>query len=742
MSKLGIILLFLGVLTSVCVFAQSKAVELPMKFRDGEPVIEVTVNGQGPFLFAIDTGGQGELRADISLVEKLGLKKVGEVIVGDPSGKNNQTNDVVGIESLKIGDLEFHNLEAGTRDYNRRPGMKIDGILCFELFKDYLLTLDYPAKLVRIEQGNLPEANGKDILSFENPRGIPVVKLGVGNQTIDTHIDSGNANGGFVFPTERIEKLQLASEPRVVGTARTVSNTFEIKEVKIKDSIRFGGFEYSEPTIVYPGPSPKLANIGAKILQDFVLTFDQKNKRLKLAKTNGTAEIISGELGNRLDTLFSEDEKKGFHGVILFEQNGNVVLSKGYGFANEAIKMKFSPSTLVQIGSNVKDLTKIAVYQLVESGKLKLSDPLSNFMPGLTGDKQKITVEHLLEHQAGFPLGVRGDEYPFTTEEFIKSIQTLELKSEPGTKENYSNLGYACLAYIIGKVSGQTFDKYVFENILKPLGMLETGSYLPNFDKNRIAHGYGYNGDIGIILNQPHDADGHLWSLRGNGGYLSTTGDMIKLYKALLNDSLLKDETHRKAVFNPSEPAVLAGSDMVSFFLFTNMPRLNSQMIIASNHAAYKGNKLMQEVSSLLQSSTGDNSAGKIETQIETGDGGKPKTKTLKPLLDKLPQSGAGLTIRKYIEAYNSGDEEKMKAFLMEYAKNNPDSPPLEKRLQNYKNIRGKLGKITFINYGFSEDGGWEVNMSAEGEPQVKFTFHIEPNSPWHFEGLMVTVDK
>ncbi len=739
MSKIGIIILFLCFLIIVPGFSQTKSVEVPMKFRDGMPAVEVMVNGQGPFLFAIDTGGQGQARADVTLVEKLGLKKVGEARAGDSSG-NVVTLDVVGIDSIKIGELEFKNLEAASRNYNGRSATKIDGILGFNLFKDHLLTLDYPNKKVRIEEGNLSEANGKDVLNFENPRGIPIIEANIGNQAVKAQIDSGNSNGGFILPTALVEKLQFASEPRVVGTAQTVSSTFEIKEVKLKDAIRFGAFVFAEPSVTYPSPS--IPNIGARILRDFALTFDQKNKRLKLTRSNSTGEIVMGDLGNRLDTLFSEDEKKGFHGVVLFEQNGQTVLSKGYGFANESTKLKFSPSTLVQIGSNVKDLTKVAVYQLVESGKLKLSDPLSNFMPGLTGDKQKITVEHLLEHQAGFPLGVRGDEYPFTTEEFIKSIQTLELKSQPGTKENYSNLGYACLAYIIGKVSGQSFDKYVFENILKPLGMLETGSYLPNFDKNRIAHGYGYNGDIGIILDQPHDADGHLWSLRGNGGYLSTTGDMLKLYKALLNDSLLKDEAHCKSVFDPTQPIVLAGSDMVSFFLFTNMPRLNSQMIIATNHAAYKGNKLMQEVSSLLQPSSGNNSStGKIETQIETGDK-KPQAKTLKPVLDKLPETGAGLTIKKYIEAYNSDDEEKMKAFFMEYAKNDANAPPLEKRLQNYKTIRSKLGKITFVSYGLAEDGGWEVNMSAEGEPQVKFTFQIEPNSPWHFERLMVTVDK
>lgn len=345
MSKFGIICLFLVAFVSVNISlkAQGKAVELPMKFRDGEPVIEVMVNGKGPFLFAIDTGGQGELRADTSLVEKLGLKKVGEVIVGDPSGKNNQTSDVVGIDSIKLGDIEFSNLEASTRDYNRRPGMKIDGILCFELFKKHLLTLDYAAKIVRLEEGSLPQANGKDILNFENPRGIPVVKLGVGNQTIDAHIDSGNANGGFVFPTERIEKLQLASESRVVGKAQTVTNIFEIKEVKLKDTIRFGSFEYPEPTVVYPGPSPRDANIGAKILRDFSLTFDQKNKRVKLDKkmwkeapsafknTNIAFKDYIGQYGDR---TISDD------GENLYIQRPNGMKLKMIGVAKDEFTLE------------------------------------------------------------------------------------------------------------------------------------------------------------------------------------------------------------------------------------------------------------------------------------------------------------------------------------------------------------------------------------------------------------------
>lgn len=353
MSKFGFICSFLlaFVLGNISLNAQSKVVEVPMKFREGTPAIEVMVNGKGPFLFEIDTGGQGDARADESLVKTLGLKKIGEAEAGDPSGKNNITLDMVRIDSIKIGDLEFRDLEALARGYNRGSETHIDGILGFNLFKNHLLTLDYPAKKVRIEEGNLPPANGKDILSFENPRGIPVVKLGIGNQSIDAHIDSGNTNGGFVFPTERIEKLQLASEPRVVGKAQTVTNIFEIKEVKLKDTIHFGSFEYTEPNVVYPAPSNKEANIGARILRDFVLTFDQKNKRVKLDKKGwkeepvvrkGENDALKEYIGQYGDRTISDD------GEHLYIQRPNGMKLKLVATGKDEYTLEIVPNAKVK----------------------------------------------------------------------------------------------------------------------------------------------------------------------------------------------------------------------------------------------------------------------------------------------------------------------------------------------------------------------------------------------------------
>lgn len=270
------------------VLAQQK-IELPMQFRGPMPAVEVMVNGKGPFLFAIDSGAQGEARLDSSLVEKLGLKPNGQIGAGDGSGQNVRMLDTFEVDSIKLGDLTFSKITALSRNYNTSPNLpKIDGILAFGLFKDYLLTLDYPGKKVRLEKGELPAANASDILNFDAPRETPVVELEIGNQKIKARIDSGNTIGTFILPSAVVEKAGLASEPVVVGKARTVSNNVEIKQVRLKDSIHLGSFEFKEPTVTYPALSD--ANIGSKLLSEFSITFDQKNKRLKLQRANAAPQ--------------------------------------------------------------------------------------------------------------------------------------------------------------------------------------------------------------------------------------------------------------------------------------------------------------------------------------------------------------------------------------------------------------------------------------------------------------------
>jgi hypothetical protein len=263
-------------------------VEVPMLESDHMPAVHVMVNGQGPFLFAIDTGAAGTLRLDSTLVERLGLKPVGEIQASDGSGRNVRTMALVAVDSLQIGEARFvGGLQAAVRNYNERAlAGKIDGILGFGLFSDALLRLDYPGKKVAVLPGSLPEANGDDVLDYRVDRGIPEIDLVVAGVRVPSHVDAGSM-GGFGLPDTLIARLPLASEPRVIGRGRTVSNSFEIRAAELKGDVVFGGFRYPNATVAFQPVMP-MGNVGSRILRDFRITFDQKHRRMKLEKTAAT----------------------------------------------------------------------------------------------------------------------------------------------------------------------------------------------------------------------------------------------------------------------------------------------------------------------------------------------------------------------------------------------------------------------------------------------------------------------
>jgi aspartyl protease len=283
--RLPIFLIFLLLLFASSAAAQDANVEtVPLQMRGLMPVVEVKLNGQGPFFFMIDTGAGMQADVDTSVAERLKLPLSGKAINGDPSGQNDREVATTTIESLTIGKANFRNLTAVVRPQRiTKDYPDVDGILGFALFTDYLLTLDYPAMRLRLARGALPAANGTDILTFEIENQIPIVELAIGRIHVPAHIDSGNFVAGFILPEEVVEQLQLQSEAITVGGARSVTNRIQLKQVQLRDTIRFGAFEYPQPTIAFPALSD--TNIGFNVLRDFVLTFDQHNRRMKLQRS-------------------------------------------------------------------------------------------------------------------------------------------------------------------------------------------------------------------------------------------------------------------------------------------------------------------------------------------------------------------------------------------------------------------------------------------------------------------------
>ena len=263
----------------------ASGVTVPMRRHGHLPAVEVMVNGKGPFLFAIDTGAAGSARIDAALAERLGLAKVGEARGGDPSGRNAVTMPVVAVASVELGGARFEDLHAAARDMKAMPpmpdGSVADGILGFGLFADCLLTLDYPGAAVRLERGEVA-ASDPAAVAFTLDRGVPTIDVAVAGRAFAAHVDSG-FRGGISLPEAEAARLPLSGPLAVAGRAQTVSNTFEVKAAPLDGDAAVGPIALRRPTVEFQ-PVFSTANVGAKVLGDLVLTFDQRNRRLRMAR--------------------------------------------------------------------------------------------------------------------------------------------------------------------------------------------------------------------------------------------------------------------------------------------------------------------------------------------------------------------------------------------------------------------------------------------------------------------------
>ncbi len=295
--KSYIVLIPLLLFCGAPIAAQNSAIaEAPLQMRGLMPVVEVKLNRQGPFFFMIDTGAGMQADIDVSVAQRLNLRANGRVLNGDPSGVNDRQVSTANIESITFGSgstagagVEFRNVTAVVRPHRiTKDYPDVDGILGFALFTEYLLTLDYPAMQVRLARGALPPSNRADILNFEIENRIPIIEVAIGKVRVRAHVDSGNFVAGFILPEEIVEQLQLLSIPVTVGSARSVANRIELKQVQLRDSISIGRFNFPQATIQFPALSD--TNVGFKVLRDFTVTFDQKNRRMKLERgsTSGT----------------------------------------------------------------------------------------------------------------------------------------------------------------------------------------------------------------------------------------------------------------------------------------------------------------------------------------------------------------------------------------------------------------------------------------------------------------------
>ncbi len=234
-----------------------------------------------------------------------------------------------------------------------------------------------------------------------------------------------------------------------------------------------------------------------------------------------------------------EMEQQHIPGVaLLVSRAGKIVQAEGFGLANVELQVPVKPETIFQSGSVGKQFTATAVMMLVEERKVGLDDPLTKYFPDAPARWNEVTVRELLSHTAGF--GDYPDKFDFrkdwTEDELLKMVEGIPLAYPPGTKWDYSNLGFLTLGILIHRVTGEFYGDFLQQRIFQPLGM-QTTRIISEADiiPNRAA---GYRLVKGELKNQEWVAP--MVNTTADGSLYFSVLDLAKWDAALYTEKLLK----------------------------------------------------------------------------------------------------------------------------------------------------------------------------------------------------------
>ncbi len=245
-------------------------------------------------------------------------------------------------------------------------------------------------------------------------------------------------------------------------------------------------------------------------------------------------EALSGDPRKLADQLLAPwDRRDGPGAAVAVWRGGRTLFAKGYGMANLAYDIPFTVTTPTNIGSTSKQFTAFAIMLLAEQGKLSLDDDVRTHLAELPDLGQTVTVRHLLTHTSGYreiynamqiAARVLGEGDYIGRDEMIALVQRQPaLQNVPGAEFNYNNTGFAFLAMIVERVSGESFPEFMSRHVFAPLGMTQT---VVRADRHGTVRGasVGYSRGADGSWRDLGDLAGSM----GAGGIYTTLGDLQK----------------------------------------------------------------------------------------------------------------------------------------------------------------------------------------------------------------------
>ena len=274
-------------------------------------------------------------------------------------------------------------------------------------------------------------------------------------------------------------------------------------------------------------------------------------------------------------------------GALAVVKDRKLVYARGYGWANCVGKIAVQPDTLFRIASVTKPFTSVAIFKLIEQGKLSLDAravELAGIEPVLVnGAKrdvrlERITVRQLLQHTGGWDRDASGDPMfkavpiatlvgeapPAGPRAVIRYMLGRPLDFDPGTRYAYSNFGYCLLGRIIEKISGQSYEAFVRESVLKPAGI--TRMKIGSTREQAEGESRYYTTDTKEAPNVFPDGSRkvpwpyggfHLEAMDAHGGWIASAIDLVR-FAAAMDDPehspLLKADSWKEMFTPPPAP--------------------------------------------------------------------------------------------------------------------------------------------------------------------------------------------
>jgi hypothetical protein len=233
----------------------------------GRPVIDVSLDGHGPYAMVLDTGASRTL--------------VNPDWVDGRRGR-------LSIESLAIGPVVLRQFAAVAQ----HPFGEVDpqipgGVLSASAFPGYVVTLDFPNRRISIQPGELPAADGRTIFQYDEDEPLPLASVHVGDQTFVVLVDSGSPVG-LALPLSAAHALALTDALRPAGQMRAMSGTFDVFTAPLPGPVTIGALPLEASTATFaafpPGRQAERGNLGCALLRSFAVSLDSAHRRVRLAR--------------------------------------------------------------------------------------------------------------------------------------------------------------------------------------------------------------------------------------------------------------------------------------------------------------------------------------------------------------------------------------------------------------------------------------------------------------------------